>query len=105
MAMNRKNTKGVYNEQFGLQVRLLSLAFRQLWRPTGMDRWPEELNDVSPTYVDQDTRVLKFLGAIDDNGLTEVGRQMEPFVADERFAVSPRLAKVVLQAAKMGCAR
>ncbi len=88
-------------QKFDLQLRLLEMAAQQLWHPASHD-WPVELYLEPDGRVDEEAKVLELLGAIDGDGLTEVGRQMEPFVTDGRFAISPRLTKVILEAAKIG---
>ncbi len=100
----RHHTNAGRHEPFDLQVRLLGLAFRRAWSPT-IQQFPAELSDTSWRDVEEHSRTLQLLGAIDANGLTQVGTQMEPFVTDTRFPISPRLAKVVLQSAQMGCTR
>ncbi len=88
-------------ESFELQLRLLNLAARKVCSPAAR-RLDPELSSVPAARVQAEVNVLQLLGALDDNGLTDVGGEMEPFVTCDSYPISPRLAKVILEGAKLG---
>lgn len=52
----------------------------------------------SSASLDHATRLLRLLGAIDDHGITEVGQVLA------RFPVSPRIARLLVEAHRLGVA-